>query len=114
MVSFIIDTGSDDPVLSAYDTARLGLSAAELPGGPELVGVTGSSTTRRANVILRADGLSLPAELLVLDDVSPAHPSPFPSLLGRDVLARFALFMEQATERVYLVDPDEATQLALP
>lgn len=37
-----------------------------------------------------------------------------PSLLGRDVLARFALFFEERTGRVLLLEPSEADALELP
>jgi len=37
-----------------------------------------------------------------------------PSLLGRDLLARFALFLEERTNRVLLLDPQEAEALKLP
>ena len=36
---------------------------------------------------------------------------PVPSLLGRDLLAHFALFMGEHTGRVLLLEPDEANQL---
>jgi len=36
-----------------------------------------------------------------------------PSLLGRDVLAHFALFFEQRTGRVLLLEPAEADALDL-
>jgi len=41
-------------------------------------------------------------------------PWAIPSLLGRDVLAHFALFFEESTGRVLLLDPGEAQRLALP
>jgi hypothetical protein len=37
-----------------------------------------------------------------------------PSLLGRDLLARFAVFLEERTNRVLLLDPQEADALTLP
>ena len=37
-----------------------------------------------------------------------------PSLLGRDILGRFALFLEERTDRVLLLTPEEADQLNLP
>jgi hypothetical protein len=39
---------------------------------------------------------------------------PIPSLLGRDILARFALVMEERTRRVLLLEPAEADALGLP
>jgi hypothetical protein len=37
-----------------------------------------------------------------------------PSLLGRDVLSHFALFYEERTGRVLLLEPQEADLLRLP
>jgi hypothetical protein len=37
-----------------------------------------------------------------------------PSLLGRDIIARFALVLEERTSRVLLLDPAEADALNLP
>ena len=37
-----------------------------------------------------------------------------PSLLGRDILSNFALFLEQRTERVLLLEPHEAAALQVP
>lgn len=34
-----------------------------------------------------------------------------PSVLGRDILSRFALFMEERTQRVLLLEPDEADRV---
>lgn len=37
-----------------------------------------------------------------------------PSLLGRDILSPFALFMEERSNRVLLLEPHEADALNLP
>ena len=43
------------------------------------------------------------------------YPAPIiPCLLGRDVLARFALFLEEQSERVLLLTHAEAGVLPLP
>ncbi|MBI4504935.1 MAG: hypothetical protein HY691_05315 [Chloroflexi bacterium] len=44
----------------------------------------------------------------------PGPTLPIPSLLGRDILAYFALFLEELTDRVLLLDPSEVDTLALP
>ena len=43
----------------------------------------------------------------------PETPHPIPSLLGRDVLSHFALFLEERTGRVLLLEPHEADALPL-
>ncbi len=40
--------------------------------------------------------------------------SRIPSLLGRDILAHFALFVEERSQRVILLEPHEAAALPLP
>lgn len=37
-----------------------------------------------------------------------------PSILGRDVLSRFALVMEERTNRVLLLEPEEADRVNWP
>ena len=41
-------------------------------------------------------------------------PSRIPSLLGRDLLSYFALFIEERSHRVLLREPDEADAVVLP
>lgn len=57
----------------------------------------------------------MPLTLTVLEPPREDVPiSTIPSLLGRDVLANFALFMEERTGRVLLLTPKEADAIALP
>ena len=44
----------------------------------------------------------------------PGKLLPIPSLPGRDILSRFALYMEERTGRVLLLEPAEAESLTLP
>lgn len=56
---------------------------------------------------------STPLTLTILE--APTGPlAPIPSLLGRDVIAHFALFMEERTRRVLLLEPAEVAALPLP
>jgi hypothetical protein len=53
--------------------------------------------------------------LTILDP--PPAPQPLlaiPSLLGRDVISCFALIVDQRTQRVLLLEPEEADALNLP
>lgn len=61
--------------------------------------------TRTLQAVLTLDSFSAPLLLNLLD---PTSPLPIPSLLGRDMLSRFALYMEERTTMLVLLDPDEA------
>ena len=68
--------------------------------------------TRVVEAILTLETVALPLTLTILEPTAPL--SPIPSLLGRDILARFALFLEERTSRVLLLEPAEADALNLP
>ncbi len=54
----------------------------------------------------------MPLPLPALPIMLPVLPlRPVPSLLGRDLLAHFALFMEEQTGHVLLLEPGEVNQL---
>ncbi len=76
-------------------------------------GVGGEWGTRSVDTLLTLDSVSMPLVLTIL--APPPGPIPFiPSLLGRDILARFALFMEERTSRVLLLEPHEVEALHFP
>ena len=111
-VEFLIDTGADRSVLSPKDAQRLGVDVAALPAGQPTVGVGGRMETFMVPAILNLEEYSVSLELTIL---SPGRSSmPIPSLLGRNILSRFALFFEERTERVLLLEPTEADALNLP
>jgi hypothetical protein len=62
---------------------------------------------------LTLESLSMSLSLTILEPPSDPLPT-IPSLLGRDILSRFALFMEERTDRLFLLEPDEADALRLP
>ena len=55
--------------------------------------------------------VALPLTLTNLEPTAPI--SPIPSLLGRDILTHFALFLEERTSGVLLLEPAEADALNL-
>ena len=79
--------------------------------GPSMRGVGGLVETRNVPATLSMGGLSLDLTLVVF--VQTRDRQTMPSLLGRDVLSHFALFMEERTQRVLLLEPEEADRLAL-
>lgn len=114
-VQFLIDTGADRTVLGSAEAsqleAELGVDLADLPQGLDIGGVGGSLFTQQVDAELVMGSERVSVSLLV----APPYPTPvIPSLLGRDVLAVFALFLEERAERVFLLTHDEAASLPLP
>jgi hypothetical protein len=113
-VQFLIDTGANRTVLGSAEASQLeselGVDLAGLPQGPDIGGVGGSLFTQEVDAELVLGDERIPLNILV----APPYPTPvIPSLLGRDVLAGFALFLEERTERVFLLTHDEAAGLPL-
>ena len=112
-VALLVDTGADRTILGPLDTRRLGIDLSTLPAGRPSTGVGGQSQTRTTGAILKLESVSM--ELTILDSPLGSEPSlAIPSLLGRDILSRFALFIEERTSRVLLLEPEEADALSLP
>lgn len=86
-VTFLIDTGADSTLLAPADVLALKLDLGRARNGPETTGVGGTMGTVLSRI---------------------------PSLLGRDILSQFALFFEERTRRVLLLEPDEAERVPFP
>jgi len=112
VVELLIDTGADRTVLAPRDAMRLGINLDHLPSGAPSTGVGGRMSTRSVEAILTLDTFSTTFPLTIL--APQGSPLPIPSLLGRDVLSHFALFLEARTERVLLLEPAEADRINLP
>jgi hypothetical protein len=116
-VPLLVDTGADRTVLSPTDairlTRRFGVNLDDLPQGVPSTGVGGQAFTRAVRAVLNIESFSTPLTLTVLEPILSRLLS-IPSLLGRDVLSHFALFMEERTSRVLLPEPHEANTLDLP
>ena len=116
-VRLLIDTGADSTVLAPADALFLGVDVDSLPPGPPSTGVGGTMRTAYAEATVDLDGLMLDVRLRILAPTTAAQRralARIPSLLGRDVLSQFALFVEERTGRVLLLEPDEADALRLP
>ncbi len=116
-VAFLVDTGADSTVLAPRDAALLGIDPSLLPPGPASTGVGGRMQTAHAQASITLDHLRYDFPLRILTPATRTQRSALariPSLLGRDVLAHFALFLEQRTSRVVLLEPHEAAALPLP
>jgi predicted aspartyl protease len=116
-VPLLVDTGADRTILSPTDALRLsrrfGINLADLPQSAPSTGVGGQATTRTIEAVLTIDSFSASLTLTILEPM-PGRLLPIPSLLGRDIISRFALFMEERTDRVLLLEPSEADALHFP
>jgi len=98
-------------VLSSDDASDLGVALTALTKGPLVGGVGGRVQTLVTDAVLTMGSFST-SLLLTIPLPRPGIPA-IPSILGRDILSRFALFMEERTERVLLLEPAEADRLDL-
>jgi hypothetical protein len=116
-VALLVDTGADSTVLAPTHARRLQIPLTQLPAGPPGTGVGGTMPTVVVPARLTLGPHTFPLTLRILVPATPRQQQAvrsIPSLLGRDILAHFALFMEQRSERVVLLEPHEAAALHLP
>jgi predicted aspartyl protease len=112
--AFLVDTGADGTLLAPRDAALMGVDVGLLPSGPTSTGVGGTVRTVQvaATLALGPDTYDLMLRILAPDTRSQRSAlARIPSLLGRDILARFALFYDDHEELVLLLEPDEAADL---
>ena len=111
----LVDTGADRTILGTLDANRLrrqlGIDISSLSSGAPSRGVGGQTPTRIMEGVLSLDTFTRGLTLPILH--APSALLPVPSLLGRDILSYFALFMEERTRRVLLLEPHEADALHL-
>jgi hypothetical protein len=117
-VSLLVDTGADRTILSSLDARRLSLrfqlDLRTLPQGAPSTGVGGRVATRTLDAVLTLDSFATAPFPLVMLEAPPGPLPAIPSLLGRDILSQFALFLEERTGRVLLSEPAEADALQFP
>ncbi|MBM2827259.1 MAG: Peptidase protein [Dehalococcoidia bacterium] len=116
-VHFLVDTGADTTLLAPRDAKELGLDINSLPQSPPSMGVGGPTPTASTEATITLDSLSFTISLRILaptDQRQQRSLQFIPSLLGRDIMAHFALFMEERTRRVLLLEPEEVGRLQIP
>jgi len=70
--------------------------------------------TRTVETVITLDAFSLQNFYLTILEPPPGPIPSIPSLLGRDILFHFGLFLVQRDERLFLLDPNEADAVGLP
>ena len=104
-IEFVVDTGADHTLLSPSDADRLhselGLDIRTMPRGNPIGGVGGYAETRMvmATLVIGSYETTMPIHVVDL----PPGPSVMPSLIGRDIIYDFALFMEHSADRLFLL-----------
>ena len=115
-VEFLIDTGADRSCIGSSDATRMvryfGVNLADLQDGPRGRGIGGTVATKTAEVALTFGDFSQSMRIEILEPPPDARFA-IPSLLGRDILSNFALFVEERTDKVLLLEPAEADALGL-
>ena len=107
-LDLLIDTGSDRTTLSRPTAESIGLDLATLPDGGTSTGVGGVSAVRQVRVSLSVQDFSTEFWLRI-----PELRQPTPSVLGRDLIANFALFIEERTGRVLFLDQTDVEMYGL-
>ncbi len=113
-VPLLVDTGADRTIIAPLDANRLGLDLSTLSMGQPSTGVGGQMNTRLVEALVTLDDFSTTLTLTILEPLPERRALPIPSLLGRDIISRFALFIEERTNRVLLLEPEEADALNIP
>ena len=107
-LELLVDTGADRTILSPLDAEAIGIDTSTLTPGAKSIGIGGETVTRVIESRLSVQGYSTSLDLHI-----PDVRQPIPSLLGRDFMANFALFMEERTGRVLLLDREDLMGLGL-
>jgi hypothetical protein len=115
-IQFLIDTGADRSLIGDDDSRRMvqdhQADFTTLEEGIPSQGIGGIVSTREAQAKLQLEDFSTDLEIDILEPVPGQQPT-VPSLLGRDILSHFALFMEDRTDQVLLLEPAEADALRI-
>ncbi len=107
-IELLIDTGADRTTLSGRVAESIGLNLSALPFGGISSGIGGQTAVRVVESMISVQGYTIPFPLRILESRHPA-----PSILGRDFMANFALFMEERTGRVLFLDQTDIARYGL-
>jgi predicted aspartyl protease len=117
-VAFLVDTGADRTLLSPRELMDVGFTPealATLERGDPTSGVGGAVHTRmiEAQLTLGRHSRRLVLGVLLGSTAYELVPT-IPSVLGSDVLSRFAVLVDARNDRVLLLEPEEADALPVP
>ena len=101
-VELLVDTGADRTILSPVDAETIGIDTSILDVGRRSSGIGGVTPTRVIESRIIVQNFATPLRLHI-----PEARLPIPSLLGRDFMSNFALFMEERTGRVMFLDQED-------
>ena len=113
-IPFAVDTGASRTLIGHRTATEMigtyGIDLESLPTGRRSLGIGGLSSTRQTRVSMSIGSLHIDRDIPILEPI-PGRIVGLPSLLGLDILSHFALFMEERTNRVLLLEPAEADSL---
>ena len=107
-VDLLVDTGAESTILARRVGESIGLDIATLPDGGISTGIGGATATRTVESTISVQDYSITLWVRIQE----SH-HPIPSVLGRDFMANFALFMEQSTGRILFLDRADITEHGL-
>ncbi len=107
-IDLVVDTGADRTIISRPTAETIGLDLAGLPDGGTSSGIGGVSALRQIRTLLSVQGYSIELWLAIQEARHPV-----PSILGRDFIRHFALFMEETSGRVLLLDQSDVERYGL-
>jgi len=107
-VDLLVDTGAETTILTRRVAENIGLDLATLPDGGTSTGIGGTTATRAVRADISVEDYSTTIWARVQES---RHP--IPSVLGRDFMANFALFIEERTGRVLFLDQTDVDRYGL-
>ena len=113
-IPFAVDTGADRTQIGHRAATEMigtyGIDLESLPMGRQSLGIGGLSSTRQTRISMTIGSLYIDRDIPIMEPI-PGRIVGLPSLLGLDILSHFALFAEDRTSRVLLLEPAEADTL---
>ena len=98
-VDLLVDTGAETTILARTVAENIGLDLATLLDGGTSTGIGGTTATRTVRADISVADYSITMWLKIQESQHSV-----PSVLGRDFMQAFALFIEQSTSRVLFLD----------
>ena len=106
-VELLVDTGADRTLLAPMDARRMGIDPLAFPSDIPSTGISKEPLpTRRVEAELTLHSFSTPLTLYI-----PETELFIPSILGRNIISQFALYLEERTDTVLLLDESEAAEV---